>query len=62
MAERTPHDMPSEAEAEDGHVFAEGPDGIAHAMTPDAAAETGERLKRAAAEAHEQRRSTPHRP
>lgn len=62
MAERMPHDIPSEAEAEDGHVFAEGPEGIAYAMTPEAAQETGERLKRAAAEADEQRRSAPRRP
>jgi hypothetical protein len=54
MNERLPHDIASDAEAEDGHVFVEGPDGIAYAMTPQAAAETSKRLKRSAADAQQQ--------
>lgn len=38
------HDQPSEVIAEDGVVFVEGPDGIAHAFTPPAAEETSQRL------------------
>ena len=44
------------ASAEDGHVVLDGPDGVAVTMTAQAAAETGERLIRAAAEAAQQQR------
>ncbi len=39
---------------ENGQVMLDGPDGVAVAMTPDAAAETGRRLIAAAAEASAQ--------
>ena len=45
---------PSEVSAEDGKVLVDGPDGVAVAMTPEAAAETSHRLLRAAAEARGQ--------
>jgi len=40
------------ASAEEGKVVLDGPDGVAVTMTRDAAAETGEQLLRAAAQAH----------
>lgn len=42
------------AVAEQGQVLLDGPDGIAVAMTPDAAEGTGQELLRAAAEARKQ--------
>jgi RNA:NAD 2'-phosphotransferase (TPT1/KptA family) len=45
------HDKPSEICAEDGHVLIDGPGGIVVALTPEAAAETSDRLLHAAAEA-----------
>ena len=42
------------AVAEEGQVFLDGPDGIAVALTPDAAESTGYELIRAAAEARKQ--------
>ncbi len=48
------HDEPSTVTAEDGVVLVEGPDGIAVSLTPDAAAETSDRLLRSAAEAQGQ--------
>jgi len=45
---------PSEVTAEDGEVMVDGPDGIAFAFTPDAAAETSERLLIGAATARGQ--------
>jgi len=43
------------ATAEEGQVFLDGPDGVAVAMTPDAAEETARELTRAAAEARQKR-------
>ena len=42
---------PSDVDAEEGQVLVDGPDGLAFAMTPDAAEETGRRLISAASEA-----------
>ena len=39
---------PSDVEAEEGSVFVEGPGSVAFALTPEAAAETGERLSKQA--------------
>lgn len=41
----------STVSVEDGIVFVDGPDGVAIAFTPDAADETGSRLKDAAVKA-----------
>ena len=38
------HDRPSDVVAEDGEVIVDGPDGVAVALTPDAALETSHRL------------------
>ena len=46
-----PCEHPGKASAEDGVVLLDGPDGVAVAMTPDAAAQTAESLLRAAAQA-----------
>ena len=43
MTDKT-HDEPSEVDAEEGEVIVDGPDGVAVTLTPDAAAETGDRL------------------
>ncbi len=48
------HDEPSMVTAEDGVVLVEGPDGVAVSLTPDAAAETSDRLLRCAAQAQGQ--------
>jgi hypothetical protein len=48
------HDEPSETSAEDGEVMLDGPGNVSVSMTPDAAAETAERLGKSASEAHEQ--------
>ena len=47
---------PGKASAEAGIVLLDGPDGVAVAMDPDAAEETGRRLIAAAAEARGQDR------
>jgi hypothetical protein len=49
------YNEPSKVEAEGGNVVLEGPDGVAVLMTPDAAAETSDRLLWSAAEAQGQR-------
>ena len=49
------HDEPSSVEAVDGEVEVNGPDGVAVSLTPDAAAETSDRLLAAAAQAEGQR-------
>ena len=54
MAKTRPLDTPSEVTAENGEVLVDGPDGLAYSMTPDAAAETSDRLLKAAAEARGQ--------
>ena len=49
------HEIPSVVAAHNGDVLVDGPGGIAMAMTPDAAIQTGERLIDAGAHAHGQR-------
>lgn len=49
------YDAPSEVAAEDGVVTVDGPDGVAVALTPEAAADTSDRLLGAAATAAGQR-------
>lgn len=49
-----PHDKGGTAVAEDGYVLLDGPDGIAVAMTADAAEQTGSSLLDAARAAREQ--------
>jgi hypothetical protein len=51
-----PSDQPSRIGAEDGEVTVDGPDGVAVSMTPEAAAETSDRLMDGAAKAAGQRR------
>lgn len=45
------YDEPSDVSVEQGQVHMDGPDGVAVALTPDAAAETSDRLFAAAATA-----------
>lgn len=54
MAANAPHAEPSSVSAEQGQVLVDGPDGVATALTPDAAEETARRLAQAAAEARAQ--------
>lgn len=54
MSPATAHSLASAVSAEAGEVLVDGPDGIAAAMTPDAAEETGRRLIEAAAAARQQ--------
>ncbi|MBX3595143.1 MAG: hypothetical protein KF783_11765 [Sphingomonas sp.] len=51
---RQPHTRAGSASAESGIVMLDGPNGIAIAMTPDAAEETARRLQTAAKEARQQ--------
>jgi hypothetical protein len=51
---------PGVATAEQGVVLLDGPDGVAIAMTPEAAEETGRRLVAAAQEAASQTSSEAH--
>lgn len=46
-----PCDVPGKASVEDGVVLLDGPDGVAVAMTADAAARTADSLHEAAAQA-----------
>lgn len=55
-----PAEEPGVATAEQGVVMLDGPDGVAIAMTPGAAQETGRRLIVAAAEASGQHPSVAH--
>lgn len=55
MESNAPHSQPSFVVAEQGEVLVDGPDGLATALTPDAAEETGRRLVQAANEARLQR-------
>jgi hypothetical protein len=48
------YDQPSEVEAEDGKVVVDGPDAVAVLLTPEAAAETSDRLLFGAAKARGQ--------
>ena len=43
------YDTPSKITAEDGEVMVDGPDGVAFSLTPDAAAETSDRMLEQAA-------------
>lgn len=49
--------LPGSASAEAGFVMLDGPHGVAVAMSPDAAEETGKRLIAAAAEARGQEKA-----
>ena len=49
--ENKPYSTPSEVTAEHGEVAVDGPDGVAVSLTPEAAAETSDRLLHAAAQA-----------
>jgi hypothetical protein len=51
---REPHGKSGVASAEAGLVLLDGPDGVAIAMTPDAAEATARSLQQAAAEARTQ--------
>lgn len=53
---REPHTQAGIASAESGLVLLDGPNGVAIAMTPDAALATADSLNRAAAEARMQPR------
>jgi hypothetical protein len=55
-----PEEDPGVATAEQGVVLLDGPDGVAIAMTPAAAEETGRRLVAAAQEAASQRSAEAH--
>lgn len=48
------HDEASTVTAEEGEVLVDGPDGVAISLTPEAAAETSDRLLHGAAEAQGQ--------
>lgn len=48
------YDEPSRISVENGEVHVDGPDGVAVALTPGAAAETSDRLLAGAAEAQGQ--------
>ena len=50
----SPHDEPSEVDAEEGEVIVDGPDGVAVSLTPEAADETSDRLLKGAAKARGQ--------
>jgi len=50
------YDEPSKVAADDGEVTVDGPAGVAVSLTPEAAAETSDRLLQGAAEAAGQRR------
>lgn len=49
------YDTPSEVTADSGEVQMDGPDGVAVALTPDAAAETSDRLLESAVKAQGQK-------
>jgi hypothetical protein len=51
-----PHEIASEVTAEEGEVHIDGPGGLAMSMTPEAAAQTADRLHDGAKEAHGQRK------
>ncbi len=50
------YDEPTTVTAEEGKVILDGPDGVAVTVTPEAAAETSDRLLHGAAEATGQKR------
>lgn len=55
VMESKAHDTPSDISAQDGEVMVDGPGGLAYSFTPEAAAETSERLLGGAAEAQGQK-------
>jgi hypothetical protein len=55
MSAPKPQDQPSHVAAEQGEVLIEGPNGIALSLTPEAAAETSQRLRAGAARAIDQK-------
>ena len=55
------YDTPSKVTAEEGEVMVDGPDGVAFSLTPEAAAETSDRLLEQAAIARGQERLEPKR-
>lgn len=55
------YDTPSKITAEDGEVMVDGPDGVAFSLTPEAAAETSDRMLEQAAIARGQERLSPER-
>ncbi|QNQ12223.1 hypothetical protein [Sphingomonas alpina] len=57
MTSKAPHNIPTEATAEQGEVMLDGPDGLAVSLTPDAARRSAERIARAAQEARDQSRA-----
>ena len=67
MDDKTIYDEPSEVDAEDGVVSVDGPDQVDVKLTPDAAAETSDRLLVGSMKAHgqkvqEERRRRPSEP
>jgi hypothetical protein len=55
------YDTPSKVTSEEGEVMVDGPDGVAFSLTPEAAAETSDRLLEQAAVAQGQERLKPRR-
>lgn len=55
MTKRPAYDDASEIKAEEGEVLVDGPDGVAVSLTPEAAAETSDRMMEGAALAAGQR-------
>ena len=55
MSKHPLFDEPSEVSAEQGEVVVDGPDGVAVSLTPEAAAETSDRLLDGATKAAGQR-------
>ena len=55
MIDKTTYDEPSEVGAEEGDVTVKGPDSVDIKLTPDAAAETSDRLLRGSMKAQGQR-------
>jgi hypothetical protein len=55
MTDKTTYDEPSEVGAEAGDVTVKGPDAVDVRFTPDAAAETSDRLLRGSMKAQGQR-------
>jgi hypothetical protein len=56
MDKNETYDDPSSVDAKDGKVQVDGPDAVDVTLTPEAAAESGERLIEGAAQAAGQRR------
>ena len=55
MTENSTYDEPSKVDAKDGVVTVDGPDGVDVNLTPEAAAETSDRLLEKSAEARGQK-------